>query len=262
MKRQQLMEIEDQDWCPTAVRNGVTDTLATSQRLVGGARVAAPLVQKLLRVTGERRVIDVCSGAGGPLRELARELTAIGETGVRCTLTDKFPNLDALGTLASESGGAVDFISESVDATDVPADLHGVRTQFASFHHFAPDAARSILADCVRKRQAVGIFEYTSRDPLTMLSIVLIPFGQLFFAPFQRPFSLARLLLTYLLPAIPFVLVFDGLMSCFRSYDPDELRELTAGLGGKDWVCEIDSKVVDWFPVRMTSLLGYPKPAA
>jgi hypothetical protein len=261
MRRLHLLELEDQDWFPAPVRDSVTDSLATAQRLIRAARLAAPHVRRLLEVTGEHRVVDVCSGGGGPLAELARELTSQGDDGLRFTLTDKFPNLAAFRALAERSGGAIDFVPESVDATDVSPSLRGVRTQFASFHHFEPAAARRILADCVRKRQAVGVFEYTARDPATMLAIACIPLGQLLAAPFQRPWRWSRLWLTYALPLVPFTLFFDGMVSCLRTYDAEELRELTADLGGDDWCWEIGVERLPWTPVKMSYLLGYPRPA-
>jgi hypothetical protein len=258
MRRVHLVELEDLEWFPSAWRDALTDALALAHKLGQAASVAAPLVKQLLDHTGEKRIVDVCSGAGGPLSALIPALDKLGANDVHFTLTDKYPNHAALERVANASHGRIDFVHESVDATDVPEILRGVRTQFASFHHFAPDAARAILSDCVRKRQAIGVFEYTGRSLGTMASVGLIPLGQWLTAPFQRPWRWSRLIYTYALPAIPFTLYFDGMVSCLRTYGLDELEELTRDLGDHTWRWEMGQRSLPLFPVKMTYLLGYP----
>ena len=51
------------------------------------------------------------------------------------------------------------------------------------------------------------------------------------FRPACPPFRWSRLLWTYLVPVIPLVLLFDGIVSCLRSYRPDELLKLVAIAG-------------------------------
>jgi hypothetical protein len=53
--------------------------------------------------------------------------------------------------------------------------------------------------------------------------------------PRVRPFRWSRLLLTYVLPLIPMVVLFDGVVSCFRTRTPQELLALTRGFPQYDW---------------------------
>jgi hypothetical protein len=57
---------------------------------------------------------------------------------------------------------------------------------------------------------------------------------------------------------IPFVLFFDGVISCLRAYSLGELREMTRELadGGYRW--EIGEKAGGLLPLRITYLVGYP----
>ena len=48
--------------------------------------------------------------------------------------------------------------------------------------------------------------------------------------PFLRPARVGALLLTYLIPILPLVILWDGLISCLRTYRVEELRALVAGL--------------------------------
>lgn len=75
--------------------------------------------------------------------------------------------------------------------------------------------------------------------------------------PFIRPFRWSRLLLTYLLPVIPTVAFIDGVVSCLRTYTPDELRELARsvdGATGYDWT----AGHAGGGPIPMTYLIGLP----
>ena len=54
--------------------------------------------------------------------------------------------------------------------------------------------------------------------------------------PRMRPFRWSRLLLTYLLPLIPLVVLWDGLVSCCRTRTPQELLALTKDFPQYDWM--------------------------
>jgi hypothetical protein len=122
----------------------------------------------------------------------------------------------------------------------VPERLHGVRTVFDAFHHFRPAEARALLADAARKRAPILIVEATQRSVPAMAGMLLfVPLLVLLLTPFVRPFSWGRLLFTYLLPvAVPLIL-FDGIVSCLRSYTSKELRAMTESLACSDFRFEI-----------------------
>jgi len=70
--------------------------------------------------------------------------------------------------------------------------------------------------------------------------------------PFIRPLRFARFVWTYLLPVIPFVLFFDGVLSCLRAYSPAELREMASRVGAKKYRWDAGRAGV------VTYLVGYP----
>jgi hypothetical protein len=145
-----------------------------------------------------------------------------------------------------------------MDATQIPDELDGFRTIFSSFHHFEPREAREILQDAVNKRRGIGIFEAGGRRIVTLLLTFLIPIGTLLLTPCLRPFRWSRLVWTYVLPVIPFVLWFDGIMSCLRTYSLQELAELTSGLTAHGYEWKIGQESGGLFPVPITYLIGYP----
>ena len=260
MKRFQLIEIEDQTWLPNSVRDALTDYL---QFMTYHTQPYAPIVPQLERAfeqTNARRIVDLCSGGAGPWLSLYPALQQSGS--MRVLLTDKFPNVQAFQRAGFLSNGALEFIAESVDATDVPDDVVGFRTLFASFHHFSPAQAHAILSDAVEKRQGIGVFEATHRSALAILLMFLTPLLVLIFTPFIRPFRPSRLLWTYVVPVVPFVVLFDGIVSCLRTYNPTELQVLTAELSsGTQYQWEIGEQRAERAPLPVTYLLGYPTAA-
>ena len=145
-----------------------------------------------------------------------------------------------------------------MDATRVPDELVGFRTLFSAFHHFRPEQARTILADAVRKRQGIAIFEGTYHSALAMLLMLLVPLMVVLMTPFIRPFRWSRLFWTYLIPVVPLVSLFDGLVSCLRTYSVQELRELTEGLETKNFQWEIGEVKSTAGPIPITYLIGVP----
>ena len=236
MARIQYIEFHDQSWFPGGLRRLVTENLRWAEGLADPYGVVAPLIADALRATGERRVVDLCSGSGGPWPQLKPRVEALLGEAISLTLTDKFPNGEALAGFGAEARDGVSVYPEPVDVAAAPEALAGFRTIFSGFHHFPPDVAQAILADAVAKGRGIGIFELTARRPEHFLAIALTPLMHVPGAPFVRPFRWARLFWSWLVPVLPAVLLHDGIVSCLRTYSPRELDELVAALPENDCV--------------------------
>lgn len=221
-------------------------------------RPLVPKVQSVIELLQANRIIDLCSGGTGALTSLQRKLSTTDDQPVEVFLTDKYPNLSAFRTVAKASGGSVSFSEQSVDAAEVPEELEGFRTLFASFHHFRPVVAREILNDAASKGQGIGVFEYTERNIwVWALPILLTPLFCWLAVPFVRPLTWRHLLWTYLIPIVPFFAAWDGFVSCLRTYSPRELLALTEALEIADYRWEA-GRVRSFGACRVTYLLGYP----
>jgi hypothetical protein len=261
MKRFQLIEIGDQVWLPNSIRDALTDYLQFVINLTQPYTPIAPQLGRALEQTNACQIIDLCSGGAGPWLSLRSAVQQADS--MRVLLTDKFPNLPAFQRADSLSNGALEFVAESVDATDVPDEMIGFRTLFSSFHHFRPAEARAILTDAVHKRQGIGVFEATHRSALAILLMFITPLLILIFTPFIRPFRWTRLLWTYIVPIVPFIVLFDGIVSCLRTYTPMELEKLTAEISSeRQYRWEIGEQRVKGKPLPVTYLIGYPTAAA
>lgn len=257
MRRIQFVEIEDLPGAPHFIRKGITDFLEVLWRVGIPRKAMAQRLGRALALSGETEIVDLCSGGGGPWKKLASDLAEQGVP-VRVTLTDLFPNAEALGRREEEGGGRITFSRQGVDATKVPPGLSGFRTLFGAFHHFPPDMARAILADAAEQGRGIAVFESTRRSWPTLLCCLGIPYCLWAATPFIRPFSWSRLFWTYIIPVIPLALLFDSVVSCLRTYTVEELGEMTAGLGGEGYTWDIGLMFCFPYPVPMLYCVGTP----
>jgi hypothetical protein len=256
MRRMHFIELEDEPWFPAGLRNLMTDYLQFMLEATRPYAAVTPRLREALERSGARRILDLCSGGGGPWQSLYPALRE--SSPVELCLTDAYPNRPAFERLHAAAPG-IDFCPEPVDATDVPSHLEGFRTLFSALHHFRPEQVRAILGNAVAAGEGIAAFEATQRSPGAVILALLIPLLVLLTTPFIRPFRLSRLFWTYLLPVLPLAVTFDGLVSCLRTYTPKELQalvEAVPGAGSYRW--EIGEQRVERAPLPVTYLVGYP----
>ena len=167
------------------------------------------------------------------------------------TMTDLFPNKTVDSKIAYWPG--------SVDARAVPPELTGMRTMFASFHHFQAEDASLILRNAFEQRCPIGVFEVTARTPVGILAAILIPLGVLLMTPGIKPLTAFQVVFTYLIPILPVMIFWDGLVSQLRTYTPEEMRSMTADLQASDYQWECGMTHVPGTPLEVPYLTGRPR---
>lgn len=257
--RVHLFEFHELAWFPTVWRDLLTDYLSFFAAVFTPYACVAPLLAEALGRERTARIVDLCSGAGRPLLSLVPVLRDLGLRDLEVALTDRYPNLDALD-FAGRIGADVTYLKTPIDARDVPVSLKGFRTLFTSFHHFRPVEARAILTSAVNNNEGVGIFEYTERNWLIWgLPTILIPLFIWLCTPFMRPFRWRRLLWTYLVPVVPMVALWDGLVSNLRTYSVGELHDLVEKVADDRYQWKIGRvRSIGWS--RVTFAIGSPRP--
>lgn len=232
MGRLHLFEFEDQEWFPSFIRNYGTDFLQFLSNRTKLYKPIIPILKKGLRASGRNQIIDLGSGGGGGLIWINSELKK-DIPDLKIILTDFYPNIPAF-ELTQKKADNVKYVSQSVDARDVPMELMGLRTQFLSLHHFRPKDATLILQNAVNSESAIAIFEGQERSFPSILAMLFSPISVLLTTPFIRPFNWGRLLFTYLIPIVPLFVLWDGVVSSLRTYSIDEMNELVKNVKNAD----------------------------
>ena len=144
-----------------------------------------------------------------------------------------------------------------VDARRVPDGLAGLRTICNAFHHFGTEDARRILSDAQQAGQPILIIELSERTWVNLtLGTLFIPLMVALVMPLVRPVRAGWLLLTYLLPVLPWTIAWDGWVSHWRTYSLAEQTELIAPLHRPDWTWDMGQTRLG--PGHITWLLGHP----
>lgn len=256
-KRVHLFEFEDQKWFPGFLRNYVTDFLQFLSNKVKVYEPVVAIIQLTIQKTNVNKIIDLGSGSGGGVLWLGKELQK-KELGLKIILTDLYPNSAAFKHTAKQSE-IFDYYTQPVDAKNVPGNLSGFRTMFLSFHHLKPKDARMVLQDAIESNQPIGIFEIQDRGIPSIIAMFLSPLSVFITTPFIRPFRFCRLIFTYLIPVVPLVVLWDGVVSCLRTYSVNEMKDLVETLINKErFIWEFNKKKSKTGFVIYT--IGIPKP--
>lgn len=257
--RNYLFEFEDLPWFPDTIRRSMVDYLSFFLRKTEFYKPILPLIAECLAHSNDQRIIDLCSGGGGPMQQLQKQLSQVMGKSIPIVLTDKFPNVAAYEQMVLLPNSNFSFIETSVDASQVPVNLKGVRTIFSAFHHFSPDFAKAVLKDAVANKTPIAIFDGGDKNLLTILGIILAhPVIFFFCTPFFRPFRFSRIIFTYLIPLIPFCTVWDGVISILRLHKPKSMLQMVKEINATDyhWMAGTKKHPLGF---HIAYLIGYPK---
>lgn len=223
--RLHLFEWENLSWFPAFLRDNMTDFLEFIARIAKMYRPLPNFLSKHLEETEKSEILDLGSGAGGPWNQLLPPMLGMNPE-LKVTLSDYYPNLKAFENMSDKYGDALTFIPSPVDARDVEMKRTSFRTQFLSLHHFKPKDCEAIFRNAVMSRAPIAIIEGQSRNLPSLIGMFFSPINVLLMTPFIRPFRWDRLLFTYLIPILPILILWDGIVSVLRTYTPKELHQM------------------------------------
>ncbi|KAM7207279.1 hypothetical protein V8F20_002341 [Naviculisporaceae sp. PSN 640] len=258
--RMHLFEIHDQEWFPAFLRAKVQAALTVAwmshipviQPSSPANAVARLLSTQLKSSIRDYVFIDFCAGAGGPTpaieKHLNSSLASSSQQPVQFVLTDLHPHTESW-ILHEKNSPNLSYVPYPVDASDAPPHLiqtykskgkKTFRLFNLAFHHFDDPLAKAILRNTLQTSDGFGIFELQGRDFSGFITCALFGIGIMLSAPifawkWRSPLTLV---FTYLLPILPFVLVWDGWMSSLRTRTPEEVEALMRTCGAEGDIAE------------------------
>lgn len=257
MPRLHLVEFEDLQWFPKTIRNYMTDFLQFVANKFDFYKTITPILKKGVDASGTNQIIDLASGGGGGWLKLSEHI-AEEMPDVKVRLTDFYPNIASFKYTKTKNHDVFTYEETSVNALSVPSKLKGLRTQFLSLHHFKPDEAQQIFQNAVDSNSPIAVFEAQKRSILDFIKFFFSPINVLITTPFIRPFSIGRIVFTYLIPIVPIFVWWDGLVSVLRTYSDKEIHGLIAKLeNGDSFNWEVS--FVKNGAVKIYYVLGVPK---
>ncbi|MEO5999033.1 MAG: hypothetical protein ABIQ00_20345 [Chitinophagaceae bacterium] len=237
MRRIHAFEFGDLTWFPGKLRNYQTDFLQFAADTFDLYECLLPIIKKGIESSTGNTIVDIASGSGGGLLKVAEHLTK-GIPHLKIILSDYYPNTDAFKRTKAKQPNVFQYEEAPVNAMDVPKYLNGFRTQFLSFHHFKPKDAKAILQNAIESNQPIGIFEAHQRDLKNIVRMLFSPIAVLLMTPLIKPFEIERIIFTYLIPVLPLLTLWDGVVSVLRTYTIRELKQMIYELR--------DNELFDW----------------
>lgn len=194
--------------------------------------------------------------------------------------------------VCAKTKGNLSFIPQSVDATNPPVSVTSVssgdsrtadgfrsdtrifRLYCLAFHHFDDELARKVLASTMETADGFAIIELQDRylsSIFLMLGHLPIMFGLSIFRYWK---DIIMLIFVYLVPLVPVINSFDGLVSGLRTRN---FREVMALIGAKvegermdgesivkqaakdNWVFKSAYEMHSWPVGYMNWIVGYRK---
>ena len=219
-----IKELEDYNWFPKIFRRFQQEYIGSIIIWTRFYQPLVPVIRLLLNENNVNTVQDLCSGSGMPAICMQRQLGGHGKT----ILSDKFPEP------TFQDDAAVAYLKLEVDVLQLKPEQNICYTMYNAFHHFTDMEKQGL----VQKMQATGapfiIAEVLEPGLLTMLKIILTTTAvQLLTAPFVRPFSLLRLLFTYIIPVNVFTVTYDGIISVLKSRSVKQYQILLQEMGNE-----------------------------
>jgi hypothetical protein len=234
MKRIHLFEVEDYPWFPNFIRICMTRYIAALHGLMGTPVTLAEVLDKSLQKNKKDKILDMCSGSGGPMLATQKILQEeYGYADLTLTLSDLYPNTIAAQKINQVEGNQVSYLTTPVDVTKVDTKQDALRTMICSLHHMKPATVEAILKDAQENNQPFCAYEISDNSAPFILWWTAIPFSFImvfFLTPLVRPMTWQQIVFTYLIPIIPLCIAWDGAVSNARTYTLSDLDEILVKL--------------------------------
>lgn len=242
-----MKELEDLPWFPAMFRRFQLQYIGS---LVQWLHIYRPLMPHLLQLVENcqpQQMQDLCSGGGEPVRYYRSQLPQLPA----CYLSDKFPDTD----FTNEPG--LHYLPQSVDVLTLEPQPSTCCTMFNGFHHFTTAQQQELVRKMAHSRSPFLFAEILEPGPITLLKIIIMTtVAQAVTAPFVRPVSYKRLFFTWIIPVNLFTVLYDGVISVFKSKTAAAYRRQLEHLGNAQYAVTVNSRF-NW-KGRLIFITGTP----
>lgn len=222
-----LKELEDYPWFPSYLRKLQLEYVGwISVQL----RLYLPLLKELERFASEKW-IDLASGSGWPAFYLQQNTT----TKIHYTLSDLYPD-----SVSNEVSKHVNVEAEPINLLDFQPQVGKQYSMFNAFHHFTSAQQKEIIKKIKEAKASCIITEVLEPSFLCFLQVTLAAFiVQPLTAWAIRPFSVARIITTYIIPIQLITVAWDGWLSVLKSKSLSQYKALVSDLADNQYSIEV-----------------------
>jgi ubiquinone/menaquinone biosynthesis C-methylase UbiE len=177
--------------------------------------------------SGTHKLLDLGSGGAEQIAMLIKHAKRQGLSTTQFVLSDLYPNVTTWQALQRQFGeDSFSYMEQPLSALD----MRGVGLRhwsiFSAFHHFAPQDVEKILQQLIQNGDGLCITEFTKRRWFDLAPMILALPVHLVVPFFAKKFKWSKLLFTTIIPIVPLMASFDGIVSVLRSYEKEEIIAL------------------------------------
>ncbi|RKE92277.1 hypothetical protein [Ichthyenterobacterium magnum] len=207
MRRKQVKQFINTKWFPSFLKSNIREFLDWFVLKVNATKPFIPIIEEGLSYTKNKNIVNIDFNLGAGIK----------------TVT---PFLDA------------ELSTENLKIKKFNTEKNGLYTCINSFHQLNQEEAKQVLTQIAISQNPVVILEGNNDSLWQIVGMTFfVPLSVLIMSPFVKPFRWSRILFTYLIPILPFVIMIDGCIALLKLYNPKDLEELTSDIiiGNYKW---------------------------
>ena len=240
-----LKELEDYPWFPAQFRKMQLEFVGWISVQLKLYRPVIPLLQRF----SSHNWIDLGSGSGWP----AYYIQKIEAPKIQFTLSDLYPE-----SISEEVKKHVTVHSKPLNLLEFQPEQGKQYTLFNAFHHFTAEQQQLILEKMKDAKASCVVAEVLEPSLLSFIQVTLAAFVvQPLTAWAIRPFSLLRLLTTYIIPIQIITVAWDGWLSVLKSNSTNQFRRLLHEISDSEYSIEV--KRIKQLQGNLIVIIAQPK---
>jgi hypothetical protein len=246
-----LFEFNDLPHIPRSIRQTLLELMELCNRGFRSfnQRAAREALDRA-RQEGCQAIVELGAG-GAPLTRLLTEDARLA--GIRLVPCDLFPDAASYSALEESYPGVVKPILTPVDYSEAHDFGPGaLAVLVGTFHHIPPALRSKTLRALTKSAGRVVVFEPLRNTPLSIFLVFfsIVPALLLPLSGMGSRGTWRRILWCWLVPLVPCVFLWDGVVSCLRQWGPRRWKRELSESAGQDRppaiMAGMHSLVVSW----------------
>ncbi|MEG3765486.1 hypothetical protein [Alteromonas sp. 14N.309.X.WAT.G.H12] len=229
--QKKLFEFGDLFWVPEFYHAFLRRFMGALYKLMGYHKLWLPELKAFISKAGGT-VLDPCAGSGYVNELLVKEMD---NDGVKFYLSDfmidKNPEFrEHINNLGDDR---IHYLDQPIDVLKDNPDFQIPKIFINSFHHFDDEQVAEILRLNLSHGNDILVLEYCDNSVVSYISMLFGPLLAMILLPFitERRQLLVTAIFTYLIPIVPLMLLWDGLVSNLRCYSHRSLKKIVHDTG-------------------------------
>ena len=222
-----LKELEDYPWFPSYLRKMQLEYVGwISVQL----KLYRPLLKEIIKFHSNQW-IDLASGSGWPAFYLQKNASHQ----IHYTLSDLYPD-----SVSNEVKKQIEVEREPLNLIDFQPETRKQYSLFNAYHHFSSAQQKQLIKKMKEANASCIIAEVLEPSLLSFIQVTLAAFMvQPLTAWAIRPFSILRMITTYLIPIQLVTVAWDGWLSVFKSKTAKHYKELVCEFSDHQYSIEV-----------------------